>query len=87
MVRLDGELDPVSQAGFELALATVAATVDGDVVVDVSELEFNAVWSLHEFERRGRAVRRRFVLQGARPFVRRLVEASRLDHVVLRGTA
>jgi anti-anti-sigma factor len=92
-VRLDGEVDLASRAAFELGFAgVVAASVaasgaEGDLVVDVADLEFMDVWSLRELERHGRARRRRVVLQGARPVVRRLVEVTGFDHVVVREAA
>jgi len=75
-VRLDGELDLATLSLLDSAFATVTSARDGDVVVDVSQLDFVDHRSLHVLGRHAEAHGKRVVLRSAKPIVRRLIEAA-----------
>lgn len=80
-VRLDGELDATTLGLLGSAFVAVASTIDGDVLVDVSQLEFVAHQSLRVLDRHAEAHGKRVVLRRAKPIVARLIELAGVSHV------
>jgi len=85
-VRLDGELDLSTLNLLDSAFAAVTSTTDGDVVVDVSQLEFVDHRSLHVLGRRAEAHGQHVVLRSARPMVQRLIDVGGVRHVTVAAT-
>lgn len=86
-VHLSGEIDLVNAA--QLAEVFARLPVDGGLtalVVEVSALEFIDVAGLRalaDAARRAAAVGGPMTLQGARPFLRRIVAAAHFDDVIV----
>jgi anti-anti-sigma factor len=80
-VRLDGELDPATLSLLDSAFAAVMSTIEGDVVVDVSQLEFVDHRSLRALDRHAEAHGKRVVLRSAKPIVARLIELGGVSHL------
>ncbi len=82
-MRLDGELDLATLSLLDSAFEAVTSTIEGDVVVDVSQLEFVDHRSLRVLDRHAEALGKRVVLRSAKPIVARLIELSGVSHVTV----
>lgn len=82
-MQLDGELDLATLSLLDSAFAAVTSTIEGDVVVDVSQLDFVDHRSLRVLDRHAEAYGKRVVLRCAKPIVARLIELGGVSHVTV----
>lgn len=80
-VRLDGELDPTTLSLLDSAFAAVTSTIEGDVVVDVSQLQFVDHRSLRVLDRHAETHGKRVVLRSGKPIVARLIDLIGVSHM------
>jgi anti-anti-sigma factor len=85
-VRLDGELDLATLSLLDRAFAAVTSTIEGDVVVDVSQLDFVDHRSLRMLGRHAEAHGKQVVLRAAKPIVQRLIDSGGVVHVTAMAT-
>lgn len=79
-IILRGEIDMEHSLALRRALADAAASSPPSIVVEVSELDFIDSSGLSELVRPIHDGRR-VILEGANPFLRRLLEMTQLDTV------
>lgn len=92
VLRVQGRLDGTSVSEARQRLHTAIATTDGDVVLDVTNVEWvdvTALAVLVDAHRRLRSQSRRLVLRGCGPRVRRALAVTRLSRILAieRGDA
>lgn len=84
VLAFEGELDIVSAPGMTEALAAVPA--DADLVVDLSRVTFVdsvALGALVSAQRRHAQAGTRVLLLGTQPAVRRVLQVTQLDRILL----
>jgi anti-sigma B factor antagonist len=85
VLHVTGRLDGTSVSEARQRLHTAIATTGGDVIVDVSDMEWVDVTGLAvlvDAHRRLRSQDRRLVLRGCGPRVRRALAVTRLSRVM-----
>ncbi len=80
-MQLDGELDLATLSLLDSAFAAVTSTVEGDVIVDVSQFEFVDHRSVRVLDRHPETHGKRVALRSAKPIVARLIELGGVSHV------
>lgn len=85
VLRVSGRLDGTSVSEAREQLHTAIATTDGDIVLDITDVEWvdvTALAVLVDGHRRLRSQDRRLVLRGCGPRVRRALAVTRLSRVM-----